>query len=68
MKQVYVARNDADAKLACDMLLQAGIKAVVRGDPMPITTKPFPSVYVVDEADLERAQELLDEYREGNGS
>jgi hypothetical protein len=63
-----VARNDADAKLACDMLLQAGIKAVVRGDPMPITTRPFPIVYVMDDADLERARELVDEYQEGGSS
>ena len=66
VKQVYIARNDVDAQLVCEMLLQAGIKAVVRGDPMPVTTKPFPLVYVVDEADLDRAKELLDEYQEGD--
>ena len=67
MKQVYVARNDVDAKLACETLLRAGIRAVVRGDPMPVTTKPFPGVYVVDDADEERALELIDAYREGDG-
>jgi hypothetical protein len=35
---------------------------------MPVTTKPFPLVYVVDDADLERAKELLDEYQEGDAS
>ncbi|MGD8726880.1 MAG: DUF2007 domain-containing protein [Gemmatimonadales bacterium] len=65
MKQVYVARNEADAKLVCDMLLQSGIKAVVRGDPMPVTTKPFPVVYVVADGDLEHAMQLLEQYQEG---
>lgn len=68
VKQVYIARNEADAKLACDILLQAGIKAVVRGDPLPVTTKPFPIVYVVNAAELDRAKELLGLYPEGDVS
>ncbi len=63
MKQVYVARNEVDAKFVCDILLQGGIKAVVRSDPMPVTTRPFPGVYVVNDADVERANELLRDYR-----
>lgn len=62
MKEIYVARNVVDAKLVCEMLLEEGIRAVVRADPMPVTTKPYPSVYIVHDADEQRAREILDEY------
>jgi hypothetical protein len=67
MREIYVARNVVDAKFVCEMLLDAGIQAVVRADPMPVTTKPYPSVYIVQDADAERARELIDEYQLKDG-
>ena len=62
MKQVYVARNEDDARLVCQMLSKENILAVVRADPVPITAQPFPCVYVVHEQDVARAEELVQEY------
>jgi len=62
VKQVYVARNEVEARFVCEMLAKEGIGAVVRADPVPVTAQPYPSVYVVDEADAARAEELVREY------
>jgi len=62
MKQIYVARNEVEARFVCEMLAKEGIDAVVRADPVPITAQPYPSVYVVNEQDAERAEELVREY------
>ncbi len=68
MKEIYVARNIVEAKLVCGMLLQEGIRAVVQADPVPVTTRPFPSVFVVHDADFERAREIIDEYQAQDNS
>jgi hypothetical protein len=58
MKQVYIARDAADAQMIRDMLLDAGIDAVVERDGVPIATAPFPSVWV-PEPDADRARAIL---------
>jgi len=63
VREIYIARNIVEAKLVCEMLLEEGIRAVVRADPMPVTTKPYPSVFIVHDADADRARELIDEYQ-----
>lgn len=63
MTEIYIARNIVDAKLVCEMLLEEGIRAVVRADPMPVTSKPYPSVFIVHDSDAERAREIIDEYQ-----
>lgn len=60
MKQVYVARDIADAELVCAELKGEGIPAVVRADPVPLTRQPFPAVWV-DDADEARARAVLAE-------
>ncbi len=69
MKEVYVAKDPVDAQFVCEMLAQEGIDAVVRADPMPVTTRPYPTVCVVHDADAERARWLVDEMgaRDGSG-
>jgi len=62
VKQVYVARNEVEARLVCQMLAKEDILAVVRADPVPITAQPFPCVYVAHEPDVARAEELVREY------
>lgn len=61
MKQIYVARNLADAELACARLRDMGYDAVVQGDVVAIPSAPFPSVWVPDDeaaAAAEAWQEL----------
>ena len=70
MKQVYVARNPADAHLLKGILEGENIQAVVRGEflwgargEVPITPETCPSVWVIDDADYERAVELIEGFR-----
>lgn len=62
MKQVYVARDRADAELLRSLLASEGIRAVVRADPVPVTSQPYPSVWVVDDEEFERARALAADF------
>jgi hypothetical protein len=69
MKRVYIARHPTDAHLFRGLLLSRGIEAVVRGDSLfatrgesPLTPDTLPSVWVVNDNDLEEAQRLAAEY------
>jgi hypothetical protein len=59
MKQVYLARDRVDADLTAEALLAEGIEAIVKGDPMPVSSTPFPSVWV-DDADEARARGVVE--------
>ena len=72
MKKVYIAKNPADAHLLKGLLEGENIEAEVRGEflfgvrgEVPITPDTCPSVWVVDEADYDRAMELVSTFREG---
>lgn len=60
MKQVYLARDSADAELVCEILRGAGIEAYVKNESAPIVDAPYPSVWVEPE-DEARARAVLDE-------
>jgi len=69
MVRVYAAADPADAQLACDLLLDHGVRAVVQGlalwgvrGEIPATPATAPSVWVNDE-DAPRAQEILSRRR-----
>ncbi|NIM52965.1 MAG: hypothetical protein GTO22_27635 [Gemmatimonadales bacterium] len=62
MKQIYVARDRADAELLKSVLASEGIRAVVRADPVPVTSQPYPSVWVVDDEEFERAKDLAADF------
>lgn len=58
-----------DANFLCGLLKQEGIKAVVQGEALQetwgnlnLTTESLPSVWV-DEADVRRAEPVVEEYR-----
>lgn len=70
MKQVYVATDPIDAELVRGLLAAAGIDATVQGGAvfalrgeLPMTTDTLPTVWVLDDGDLDRASALLDERR-----
>ena len=72
MKKVYTARNPADAHLLKGLLEGENIETEVRGEflygvrgEVPITPDTCPSVWVMDDADYDRAMELVSAFREG---
>ncbi len=70
MKKVYVARNPADAHLLRALLEGEGIRADVIGEflysclgELPISPDCRPSVWVVDDSDCEKAEEIIGRYK-----
>ena len=59
MKQVYLARDSADADLVREILRGAGIDAYVKNESAPVIDTPYPSVWVEPE-DEARARAVLD--------
>jgi hypothetical protein len=75
LKKVYTAKNLADAHLLKGLLEGENIEAEVRGEflygvrgEVPITPDTCPSVWVMDDADYERAMELVSTFSEGDPS
>ncbi len=69
MKQVFVARNPAEAHLVQGMLESRGIRAEVRGEALwgtrgeiPLTPDSLPSVWVLDDLQLPEAIRVVEEY------
>ncbi|MBI4194434.1 MAG: DUF2007 domain-containing protein [Betaproteobacteria bacterium] len=69
MKQVHVAKHAPEAHLIRGFLESQGIEAVVRGEYLTSGWGELPvdlcSVWVVDEAQFERANELLVDFLKG---
>jgi hypothetical protein len=66
VKKVYMAENPIEANMVVDLLQAEGIAAVVQGEhifavrgALPIS---YPTVWVLDEGDYDRARELALEY------
>ena len=66
MKQVYLAENPIEAHMVVDLLAEEGIAATVQGEnifavrgALPIS---YPTVWVLDDDDYERARKLALEY------
>jgi len=71
MKRVFIAENPFEAKLAKDLLEAAGIESIVRGDylfslrgGLPLTADTLPSVWVVHDEDVGRAEGLLEQQQQ----
>ena len=66
MKQVYLAQDPVQANVLVDLLRDEGIEAVIQGEHLyavrglvPVT---YPTVWVVDESQYERARALALEF------
>ena len=69
MRHIYTARDAMDANFLRGLLEQDGIKAVVQGEALQetwgnlnLTSESLPSVWV-DDADIDRAEPIVEEYR-----
>lgn len=70
MKKIYLAENPADAHLLKALLEGEGIRADVVGEflyscrgEVPIAPDSMPSVWVIDDSDFEKAEEIIRGYR-----
>lgn len=69
MHQVYSAANVIDAQLVCDMLIEEGIEALVRGGYLSGAAGEIPvdsliSVWIKDEQSIQRARGLVTEFEQ----
>ncbi len=69
MKKVYEAMDPADAHLLRGLLESADIEATVRGEylwgvrgDVPVPPAASPTVWILNDADYERAMELVSAY------
>lgn len=69
MKQVYLAEDPVEAHIVVELLKAEGIAATVQGEHLfairGVVPLDYPTVWVVDEDDYERARELALEYDRG---
>jgi len=70
MKRIYTAKNPIDAHLLKGVLETQGIQTEVKGDFMwsflgelPVTPDFLPNVLVTDDADYERAMEIVKDFQ-----
>lgn len=70
MKKIYTARNPIDAHLLKGALEGEQIEAIVQGDflwgargEVPVTPETCPSVWIVNDADYEKAVQVLDDFK-----
>ena len=69
MRKVYVARHPTEAHFLKGLLASQGIEAEIRGEALfgargelPVTSDTCPSVWVLDDSQLDRALLLIAEY------
>lgn len=69
MKQVFVARNPAEAHIVKGLLESRGIPAEVHGESLwgtrgetPLTPDTAPSVWVLDDLQVPEAIRIVEEY------
>jgi|MudIll2142460700_1097286.scaffolds.fasta_scaffold246408_3 hypothetical protein len=70
MKKIYTARNPIDAHLLKGALEGEQIEAIIQGDflwaargEVPITPETCPSVWIVNDADYEKAVQVLEDFK-----
>ena len=69
MRKVYLARHPTEAHFLKGLLASQGIEAEIRGEALfgargelPVTTETCPSVWVLDDSQLDRALALIAEH------
>ncbi|MFC1588332.1 DUF2007 domain-containing protein [Planctomycetota bacterium] len=75
MQKVYIAKDPFDAHHLKNILEMAGIAADVQGEnlwgargELPYTPGTAPSVWILDDGDIEKAQPIVSEYEAGKES
>lgn len=70
MKQVHVATDPIEAAIVEGLLAASGIEATVIGGTvyslrgeLPMTSDTLPTVWILDDRDLERARSIVEEDR-----
>ena len=70
MKKVFIATNPVNAHLLKGVLEGENIQSVVQGEylwgargEIPVTSETSPSVWVVDDADYDRAMEIVSNFQ-----
>lgn len=70
MKKVYIATNPVNAHLLRGILEGDHIQSIVQGEylwgargEIPVTPETSPSVWVVDDADYDRAMEIINNFQ-----
>jgi hypothetical protein len=73
MKKVYIAKHPTEAHLIKGLLESYSISCEVRGESLfgvrgelPITTDTFPSVWIHDDEDFEKARAIVNDYDKGD--
>ena len=73
MKKVYIAKHPTEAHLIKGLLESYNISCEVCGEALfgvrgevPMTVDTLPSVWVLDEADFEKAREIVADYDRGD--
>jgi hypothetical protein len=71
VKRVFVARHPTEAHFMKDLLEAEGIASEIQGEDLfgargetPLTPDTLPSVWVVNDADEDRAREFVSKYEE----
>jgi hypothetical protein len=74
MNKVFVANDPVEAHFVRGLLDREGIAAEVQGEALfglrpeiGITSDSLPTVWIVEDAQLKRALELVSDYERGNG-
>jgi len=69
MKKVYTAQGPAEAHLVKGFLEAQGIPTIVQGENLyairggvPMTSDTLPSVWILQDADFDRAKDLVTEF------
>jgi hypothetical protein len=72
MKIIYTAENPVNAHLLKGILEAQGIKTIVKGDSqwsfrvdLPVTPEFYPTLWVLDDTDFERAMEIANDFESG---
>jgi len=70
MRKIYTAKNPIDAHLLKGALEGENIQVIVQGDflwsargELPISQDTCPSVWIIDDADYEKALQIIEDFR-----
>jgi len=68
MKKVYVASDAVNARIVCDLLISAGLEAIIKGELLTgaagdLPVNLFPTVWVMDDEFEDKALKLVEDFQ-----